>query len=641
MYWPVNRGRLSPSSLVPVTLQAMAARLAIGLAVLCVAAPASAQDAAGSNPAATAIDGPAPMTPAADLSAAEPNGAEVDTSDQRTRLTVDLAGAGAFTSLLRDFLDITRHANDADLSEREAERLIAITPTQIRELLATAGYFSPTIVPSVQRAPGTLAARFSIDPGEPTKVDQVDLVFQGAIATGPAADAERIARIKERWSLRSGDVFRQESWDAAKGAVLKDLLTRVFPGARIIDSKAIIDPATRRARLSATIDSGPVFTFGPLQIEGLKRYPRTLVDPLNPIAPGEVYSQEKLNELQSQLQDTGYFKSVFATIEIDPAHPVDVPVRVDLNENERKRLSLGVGFSTDSGARAQIKWLDRQLFGRNWRLDSELKVDRLTRLLGGDVTFPALDNGWRPSAGAHYERSDIVGENSDKLNLGAHLASANRHDEQVWGLAYFGDKQRVANVVVNHRQALVASWVYTRRRLDNLLSPQRGYQATLEIDAGPPVLINQKTLLRATGRWTWLAEPSRRWQTVLRAQVGEVRGEARQSVPGDLLFRTGGDQSVRGYAFNSLGVMEDGAVVGGRVFGLASAELVYRITPEWGAAVFHDAGNTADAWRDWHPVHGSGIGGRWRSPIGPVNLDLAYGHAIRKPRLHFSVGYAF
>ena len=564
-----------------------------------------------------------------------------DSGDSTVALAVDISSAGALSGLLQEFLDITRHVGDSNLSEREAQRLIGITPRQAKELLATAGYFSPVVTSSIERQPGRLQARFTVDPGSATTVEKVDITFAGAIAAGAGGNPQRIERIRREWSLRAGEVFRQDGWDNAKSAVLKGLLTRDYPAARIADSQAHVDPQSHRAQLTLTVDSGPAFTFGELQIQGLKRYPRSLVEPLNPIVPGEPYSQEKLNELQSQLQDSGYFRSVFATIEVDLANAQAVPVRLDLTENERKRLSLGVGFSTNSGPRAQVKWLDRQFMGRNWRLDSELKVDRLTRLLGADLAFPARDNGWRPSIGAHYERSDIVNEISDKINLGVHLASPDRVNEQVWGISYLGDKERIGGAVVNHRQALVGSWIYTRRRLDNLLAPQRGTQTTLEIDVGPPAVVNRKALLRATLHATWLAEPSARWQTILRAQVGQTMGAARATIPGDLLFRTGGDQTVRGYGYNSLGVAQDGAIVGGRLFALASAELVYRITPVWGAAVFHDTGNAADSWRDWHPVHGSGVGGRWRSPIGPVNLDLAYGHAVRKPRLHFSVGYAF
>ena len=118
-------------------------------------------------------------------------------------------------------------------------------------------------------------------------------------------------------------------------------------------------------------------------------------------------------------------------------------------------------------------------------------------------------------------------------------------------------------------------------------------------------------------------------------------GADRDTVPEDLLFRTGGDQSVRGYAYNSLGVAAGDAIVGGTVLAVVSAELVYRITSDWGAAIFADAGNAADSWDEFKLQYGRCVGARWRGPIGPVNLDLAYGHDTRDVRLHFSIGYGF
>ncbi len=165
--------------------------------------------------------------------------------------------------------------------------------------------------------------------------------------------------------------------------------------------------------------------------------------------------------------------------------------------------------------------------------------------------------------------------------------------------------------------------------------------ASIELSGGPRGIFNQANIARVYGRANWLSPTVKRWQVVVRTQVGQVIGASRELVPSPLLFRTGGDQSVRGYAFNSLGVEQNGAVVGGRVLAIISGELVYHLTPTWGAAIFHDAGNAADSWRDFNFAQGSGVGARWSSPIGRVNLDVAYAHETRKPRLHFSLGYGF
>jgi translocation and assembly module TamA len=123
-----------------------------------------------------------------------------------------------------------------------------------------------------------------------------------------------------------------------------------------------------------------------------------------------------------------------------------------------------------------------------------------------------------------------------------------------------------------------------------------------------------------------------------------VFAKSRIAVPDPILFRAGGDESVRGYGFRTLGPTINGAIASGRVLMTASAEvarpILARYPAIWGAA-FVDAGNAADRWGDLHPVFGYGVGVHWRSPVGPLRVDLAYGEAVRQVRLHVSVGIAF
>ncbi len=550
--------------------------------------------------------------------------------------TVTIDGAGGLTPLLTDNIDISRQQSAGTLSEDEIQRLAGIAPNQIRSLLATEGYFSPTVTHELDRQSTPWVAHFAVNLGPRTLIESVNIVFKGDIVQ---SNPQRVERLRRRWGLPVGGIFQQKAWNDAKSDLLKAMLVRDYPAAAITDSQAQIEPANNSAALTLTVDSGPAFTFGALQIKGLQRYASRIVTDLNPIKPGEPYSQEKLNELQARVQDTGYFRSAFATVDIDPAQPRNVPIRLDLTENERKRLSLGLGFSTDSGARAQIKWLNRNFLDRDWRLESNLRVDRDNRLLGTELFLPPISNNWRPSVGTHYEYTDSAGEINDKTVTAARLTSPDKNDEKIWAVSLYTDHQQIGDNFSNQRQALVGSFTYTRRRVDNLISPTRGYVASIDLGAGPTG--DGENLARVVGRATYISPYYKRWQAVLRGQVGQVFNAGRESVPSDLLFRTGGDQTVRGYGYDELGVAQDGAIVGGTVTAVLSAELVYRITPQWGAAVFHDAGNAADSWGDFRFAQGSGVGARWRSPIGPVNLDLAYGHDTHDVRLHFSIGYGF
>jgi translocation and assembly module TamA len=134
------------------------------------------------------------------------------------------------------------------------------------------------------------------------------------------------------------------------------------------------------------------------------------------------------------------------------------------------------------------------------------------------------------------------------------------------------------------------------------------------------------------------------WYAQARVEAGQVIKKAAVAVPQSQLWRAGGDDSVRGYGYRSLGPLVDGAVSGGAALLTASLEVARPISARmpslWGA-VFIDAGNAADNFKQLDPAVGTGIGLRWRSPVGPLRLDWAYGRAVHKARIHFSVGIAF
>jgi translocation and assembly module TamA len=190
-------------------------------------------------------------------------------------------------------------------------------------------------------------------------------------------------------------------------------------------------------------------------------------------------------------------------------------------------------------------------------------------------------------------------------------------------------------------KSLPVTYAITKRELDNLVSPTRGYVLSAQLGGALTPLLTDRQFVRAYLRAFWLRPLSPEFTLVLRGEAGAVGSTGKSGVPSTFLFRAGGDQSVRGYAYQELGVREDGATVGGRYLATASAELQYWFKPPWGMAVFYDAGNAADRVADLRPKVGYGVGARWRSPAGPINVDVAYGQAERQVRLHFSLGFTF
>jgi translocation and assembly module TamA len=278
------------------------------------------------------------------------------------------------------------------------------------------------------------------------------------------------------------------------------------------------------------------------------------------------------------------------------------------------------------------------LLDRAWRLRGEVQLDRKIQQGRVDLDAPPEPGGrWR----SHFiqaRQTQIENESDTEYSAGV---------AQNWGLggelsalivSGHLEEQRIGGLLADHRHAIYFGYRTQLRNTDAWESPRRGYLIDLSAGGSPAALSSQQ-FLRGTARGL-LFIPVGRDDLLLRAQIGIVRAASREGIPSSFVFRTGGDQTIRGYAFESLGVPSGNAVVGGRYLALGSVEYTHWVAENWGIAGFVDGGNAWDSGR-FDPVFGYGVGARFRTPIGPVRADLAYGAETRRLRLHFSVGFSF
>ncbi len=200
--------------------------------------------------------------------------------------------------------------------------------------------------------------RLRIEPGEPTTVASVDLIVVGAAVLGDSGASELVERIRKDWSLPKGAVFRQADWTAAKIGAVQVFAVDRYAAARLVESRADVDPETHTAVLSITIDSGPPFRFGALDVTGVQKYSESLVRNLATFAPGEPYTAEALQIFLRRSNGSGYFASAQATVEAEPAQADAAPVHLRVIEAPEKKISAGAGFSTDTLYRAQLSYDD-------------------------------------------------------------------------------------------------------------------------------------------------------------------------------------------------------------------------------------------------------------------------------------------
>lgn len=558
---------------------------------------------------------------------------------QAPRYRVEIDAPADLARTLRQGLALVRWQNDVDMSADRLKRLVDQAVREAREVAATEGYFSARVEARVDEGTEPPTVHLSVAPGERTRVSGVDIRF-----TGPAMqdDAARklLEKVREQWRLRPGQPFRQAAWDEAKRAAVRELAGWRYAAARVADSQALIDPQARSAALTVEIASGPPFRFGGIRVTGNRRYPEAVVENLSPVRPGDTYDRDKLLLYQRRLLETGYFASVQAEIDDQPHEAEAATLRVAVLEAPSQSVETGVGYTTDAGPRLELRYGNQDVFDSAWRFKSALVIDEKIQNLQLDLDQPPRPGARWNSLFSRARQTDIQNETTRELALGiAHNFGRELTPSALIVSAHL-EEQQIGGDLIDNRQALYFGYRHIFRRTDDFVAPRSGYLGLLEVGGAPPEL-STRQFLRAIASASLFFPLGRTNDLLLRGQAGSVIAQARTGIPTSFLFRTGGDQTVRGYAFESLGVRQGEAIVGGRRLIVGSAELTHWVSPNWGVAAFVDAGNAWDKGVEFNAAIGIGVGARFRTPIGPIRADLAYGEETRAYRLHFSVGYSF
>lgn len=545
----------------------------------------------------------------------------------------------AMRKLLEQHLDLARFAKRDDVTQDQFEFLVTATPQQVRDLAATDGYFSPVVRTDVRTIRGKKDVTVHVDPGPRTTVSSVDLSFAGPVLTEDPA-RENAARFA--FSLHVGDPFTEADWSGAKNAALKQLQSRRYLGAKIVRSQARIDPRTKRAALSVAFDSGPTFTLGALDVSGVRRYPGQIVTKVNPLAVGEIYDAERIAELQRQLQNTPYYASVAIDVDSDVDKPRETPIHVKVSEYPYNSVRGGVGFATDTGAHVQGAYTYLNTFGAAWPFSVQGRLDRIQQYGQVQLSMPPGARGWVNSALASYTNTQVSGTRIYSARAGLQRARTAQFIDYTYSIQYYADRLDQNSASPTTSRALVPQWSWTRRNVDDPLFPRSGN--VLHVEAGFAVkgFLTDQTFTRGYARGEQYLPIGKRDLVLVRAELGGVFTSGGSSgIPASLLFRAGGSNSVRGYSFQSIGNNVNGSVLPTKYLVTASTEYQHWFTRDWGAAVFYDIGTATDAWHEKVFFPGFGMGARWRSPVGPVNLDLAYGTRDKSVRPYLTLGIAF
>ena len=551
------------------------------------------------------------------------------------KVIVDIAGVDSILETnIRLFLSIEQQKSSELLTPAQIRRLHRKADREITAALEPYGYYQPRIEASlIDEGQDRWRATYHIDPGAPVIIES----FEFGIAGDAAEDSEYEALVNSGKPVVGGN-FSHLEYESFKSSLAQLATERGYFVAEFVRHRVEIDRAANVAHIYLDYDSGPRYRFGELQLnrnivdtELLRRYAT--------FEPGDPYSLDLLLEFQRALNNTRYFQSVEIAPDQAVADGNEVPIRIKLEPRKRHLYKFGLGYGTDTGARAKFGWQVPLVNSRGHHFDSEIAVEEIGHRIFGNYSIPGLNPRTDKlvfSVGEEQERFETG--TSTRRSLGVSLHHGRGKWRETLSLDYQEESFRIDNE--DKKSALLLPGIsWSRiwgREFTNVLDGMRLDFSVRGADTG---LASDTGFEQYGFTLKFITSLGSRDRVIMRGSAGTIETDDFENIPSSIRYYAGGASSVRGYAYQSLGPTDvDGDAVGARRLLVGSIEYQHYFSDRWGMALFFDAGNAIDDFDD-ELEQGAGFGLRWKTLLGPVRIDLANAVSDDESwRLHINIG---
>jgi translocation and assembly module TamA len=552
----------------------------------------------------------------------------------KARVEVNIEGVdGELKKNVLSFLSLERQKNAPELDEPTIKDLFRRAPDEIRAALQPFGFYDPRISSELANKDETWHAHFLISPGEPVRITKLHMEI-----TGEGAEEAYFESFRQNFPLKKGDVLDQQVYEKTKRDLQEIAANYGFLNATLLRHRIQVYPERHAAEILLVLDTGPQFHFGDVSFIQNTLSSRFLERYIT-FKKGDTYNASLLLDLQSSLNASGYFKEVLVT----PVRKegLEVPIEIKLTPAKRYQVSLGAGYGTDTGLRGRLEWTDRWVNRRGHLMDIDLRLAQIEQNAVWKYTVPLKHPGTEHLdyiLGYVAESTNI--ETSETYKAGA---SYTRPLSSHWIQTLYFNVERehfsVAEDTATSRLILPGgTWIY-KKALERVYVNE-GFRLIADLTGTSKAMLSSITFIQGRLQPKYVRGIGGFGSIILRGDFGATEVDNFHRLPASLRFFAGGDNSIRGYSYKSLGpVNAAGQVEGGKFLMVASIEYDQKIYKKWGAAVFYDGGNAFSSFPpDWKS--GGGVGIRWLSPVGPVRVDFAW--ALSEPshtfHIHVNIG---
>jgi translocation and assembly module TamA len=565
---------------------------------------------------------------------------------QAARVDVEIDG---LDEEMRDAVRATLQLNEyekRDISPAELRSAWRDADAQIRQALEPFGYYDAEIRKDLSGDGNSgWKAKFSVKPGDPAIVRNTHVEVRGE-----GKEQRRVAAAVAGFAPKVGERLDHATYEASKAAIDTTLRGSGYLDAKTTHRRVTVKPEEDSADVDLQWESGPRYKFGDVRFTGDAPFSENFLQQFVPWRGREepYFNSEQVLNLQQRLVDADYFELVSVAPALDERKNGEVPIDVLLKRDERTVYSGEVYYSTDFGAGvrvgAQRRWLNR----KGHKADTQLEYSQRLQSAAVHYQIPRPSREDRSyDFGVAYRDETTDVSRSRNFQLAASRSEKRWHGfTRTIGLKFLrGDfelGQHEDNLEFGSSKLLFAEGTLSRRRVNDKLAPRQGYVFDVGLRLASDTLVSDTNIAQTWSSITWLLPQGDKARVKLRGEVGAMTVGNFDALPPDLRFFAGGDRSIRGFDYHEIGeVNERGIIIGGKYLATGSAEYEYYFLQNWGGAAFVDAG---DAFSDTFELNLSvGVGVRWRSPLGPVRLDVGFPIESAQPlqqswRLHVLLG---
>ncbi|MEW9623940.1 autotransporter assembly complex protein TamA [Rhodanobacter geophilus] len=526
-----------------------------------------------------------------------------------------------------------------DVSEAQIRRLYAQAPAQAKAALEPYGYYEADIAAQLQPIGKDWKVTLDVRTGEPVKITSVDVQLDAAALALPS-----IRRARSVLTRMRGKQLDDAAYDAARDALSAALTANGFLDAKLVTHRVEVNTAQRSAAIRLAWQVGQRYRYGAVHFEG-SQFNDGFLDRYLPFKPGDWFDQDQLLQLQQALNGADYFAVVNVLPQVDEKAHGRVDIKVELAPAKRTIYTGGpfIGTDTGFGVRGGVerRWVNRR--GHKWK--NELVLAQRLKTLSTLYSIPMPGDDQRSfNYGANFRDANTSTSQSRTLELVANETKLWHGWTRTVGLHALSGTFTVgkrsdepdSTPGIEHGSStlLFAEASLSRKDADNYDFVHDGWSLGFAARSTAAGLLSSASFsqLTADAKWIHAFGTRKRNRLILRGSAGKTWTDDFAALPPQLRFFAGGDRSVRGYGYQSIGPENSyGRVLGGTSLLVASAEVEHYFTRNWGIATFLDAGNAFDG-TDYRPKLGTGIGVRWRSPVGMIRVDL--GTPIRDSQRH-------